>query len=64
MKNSKTNTYFISLSNAMCSAECLNVIMRIPVRVIDKDCICGGKVNAKASSTRRKEKCVCIRRWF
>jgi len=45
-----TRNYLIGLTNAMSSGESLDVIVWIPVRVIDNNCVSSCQVDTETSS--------------
>ena len=48
------------LSNAVCSCSCLEVILRVEIRVNEDDCVCSSKVEALASRSGAQEEDKCL----
>ena len=49
------DTHFDGLPNAVTSGGSLNVILRVPVTIIDDDCVCRLQVDTKPACSSREQ---------
>ena len=58
---SKMNEHLLLLSNAVSSGLSLEVVLRVPVRVEDDNCVRCGQVHSQSPRSRREEKAKVLR---
>ncbi len=58
------NFNHLLLANTMATSLSLKIILRIPIAVVDNDCIGCCKVNSQSTSFGAKQKDETIRIWF